>query len=75
MLRSCFLSSFFEFCSVVSEGNSKMSQPIRGQGGYLFFPIGTKNTILVDDIEILLPVKFVEFRSCKFTLDNGWTDR
>ena len=35
-----------------------MSQPIRGQGGHLVFPIGPKNTNLVDDVEILLPVKF-----------------
>ena len=35
-----------------------MSQSIRGQGGHLVFPIGPKNTNLVEDIEILLPVKF-----------------
>ena len=35
-----------------------MSQPIRGQGGHLVFLIGPKNTILVEDIEIYLPVKF-----------------
>ena len=35
-----------------------MSQPIRGQGGHLVFPIGPKNTNLVDDVDILLPVKF-----------------
>ena len=35
-----------------------MSQPIRGQGGDLVFPIGPKNTNLVEDVEILLPVKF-----------------
>ena len=35
-----------------------MSQLIRGQGGHLVFPIGTKNTNLVEDVEILLPVKF-----------------
>ena len=41
-----------------------MSQPIRGQGGHLVFPIGPKNTNLVEDVEILLPVpSFVEFRS------------
>ena len=57
-LRSCFLSSFVEFCSAVSEEKSKMSQPIRGQGGHLVFPIGPKNTNLVEDVEILLPVKF-----------------
>ena len=35
-----------------------MSQPIRGQVGMLFFSIGPKNTNLVEDVEILLPVKF-----------------
>ena len=29
-----------------------------GQGGHAVFPIGTKNTNLVEDVEILLPVKF-----------------
>ena len=57
-LRSCFLSSFVKFRSAVSEEKSKMSQPIRCQGGLLVFPIGPKNTNLVEDVEILLPVKF-----------------
>ena len=57
-LRSCFLSSFVEFRSAVSEEKSKMSQPIRGQGGHLVFPIGPKNTNLVEDVEILLPINF-----------------
>ena len=57
-LRSCFLSSFLEFPSAVSDKKSKMSQPIRGQGGHLVFPIGPKNTNLVGDVEMLLPVKF-----------------
>ena len=35
-----------------------MSQPIRGQGGHLVFQIGLKNTNLVEDVEILLPIKF-----------------
>ena len=35
-----------------------MSQPIRGQGGHLVFPIGPKNKNLVEDVEIYLPVKF-----------------
>ena len=47
-----------------------MSQPIRGQGGHLVFPISPKNTNLVEDIEILLPVKFgsipVDFLRPKF---------
>ena len=57
-LRSCFLSSVVEFYLVVLEEKSKMYQPIMGQGGHLVFPIGPKNTNLVEDIEILLPVKF-----------------
>ena len=42
-----------------------MSQPIRGQDGHLVFPIGPKNTNLVEDVEILLPElsSFVEFCS------------
>ena len=35
-----------------------MSQPIRGKGCHLVFPIGPKNTNLVEDAEILIPVKF-----------------
>ena len=35
-----------------------MSQPIRGQGGHLVFPISPKNTNLVEDAAILLPDKF-----------------
>ena len=35
-----------------------MSQPIRGQGDHLVFSIGPKNTNLVEDVEILLPIKF-----------------
>ena len=58
MLRSCFLLSFIKFRSAVSEEKSKMSQPIRGQGGLLVFRSGPKNTNLVEDFEILLPVKF-----------------
>ena len=57
-LRSCFVSSLVEFRIAVSEEKSKMSQPIRGQSSHLVFPIGPKNTNLVEDVEILLPVKF-----------------
>ena len=35
-----------------------MSQLIRGEGGHLGFPIGKNNTNLVEEVEILLPVKF-----------------
>ena len=45
-LRSCFLSSFVAFCSGVSEMKLKI------------FLIDQKNTKVVEDIEILLLVKF-----------------
>ena len=35
-----------------------MSRQIRGQGDHLVFPISPKNTNLVEDVEILLPVNF-----------------
>ena len=35
-----------------------MSQPIRGQGGHIVFLIGPKNTNLVEEVEIYLPVNF-----------------
>ena len=38
--------------------SAKMSQPIRDQGANLVFLIGTINTNLVEDVEVLLPVKF-----------------
>ena len=49
-----------------------MSQPIRGQGGHLVFPISPKNTNLVEDVEILLPVKFrwVSFSGFRGEVEN-----
>ena len=35
-----------------------MFRPTRGQGGYLVFLISPKNASLVEDVLILLPVKF-----------------
>ena len=51
---------------------SKMSQPIRSQGGHLVFSIGPKNTNLVEDIEILLPVKFhwIPFNGFRGEVEN-----
>ena len=40
-----------------------MPQPITGRGGYLVPPIDPKNTNVIEDVEILLPVNFVEFHS------------
>ena len=42
-----------------------MSQPIRGQGGHLVFPIGPKSTKLVEDMTLrsCFLLCFVEFRS------------
>ena len=50
-----------------------MSQPIRGQGGHLFLPIGPKNTNLVEDVEILLSVKFrwIPFRSFRGEVEKS----
>ena len=49
-----------------------MSQPIRGQGGHLVFPIGLKNTNLVEDVKILLPDKFrwIPFSGFKGEVEN-----
>ena len=49
-----------------------MSRPIRGQGGHLVFPIGPKNTDLVEGFEILLPVKFrqIPFRGFRGEVEN-----
>ena len=49
-----------------------MSQPIRGQGGHLVFPIGLKNANMVEDVEILLPVKFcwIPFSGFRGEVDN-----
>ena len=49
-----------------------MSQPIRGQGGHLVFPIGPKNTNLVEGFEILLPIKFrlIRFGSFRGEVEN-----
>ena len=35
-----------------------MSQPIRGKGGDLVFPVFSKDTNLVEDVWVLLPVTF-----------------
>ena len=49
-----------------------MYQPIRGRGGHLVYPIGPKNTKLVGDVEILLPVKchWIPFSGFKTEVEN-----
>ena len=49
-----------------------MSQPIRGQGGHLVFLIRPKNTNLVEDVEIYLPVKLrqIPFSGFKGEVEN-----
>ena len=49
-----------------------MTQPIRVQGSHLVFPIGPKNTNLVEDVEILLHVKFnwIPFSGCRGEVEN-----
>ena len=59
LLHVCqVLSNFVP--QAIEEGKLKIPQPIRDKGGHLcFWPIGPKNTnLLVEDIELLLPVKF-----------------
>ena len=41
-----------------------MSRQIRGQGGHLAFLIGLKTTNLVEDVTILLSVKFHQIELC-----------
>ena len=55
-LASCQVSLNFRLA--VPEEKSKMSQPIRGQDGNLVFRIRSKNTNLVEGVEILFPVEF-----------------
>ena len=43
-----------------------MYQPIRDPGGHLDSPIGPKNTKFVEDVVILLPVKFRLIMSSDF---------
>ena len=54
-----------------------MFQPIRGQDGHLVFPIGPKNTNLVEDVEIYLPVKFhqILFSSFRGEVENVKSQR
>ena len=43
-----------------------MPQPIRGQGDYLVFLTGPKNTNSVEGVEILFAVKFCQIPFCGF---------
>ena len=43
-----------------------MSQPIRGRDGHFVFPISMKNTNLVEDVEVLLHVKFLSILMWRF---------
>ena len=60
------MSSFVEICSAISKEKSKMSQPIRGHVAILFSD-RLKNINLIENIEVLLHVKFHfnEFREVK----------
>ena len=51
---------------------SKMYQQIRNKGGHLVFLINPRNTNLVEDIEILLPVKFprIPFSGSRGEVEN-----
>ena len=76
----------FSFNQFRSGERSKMSQPIRGRGGHFVFPILAKSTNLVEDVKILVPVKFrwIPFSGFREEVenlksfwkvnDNRWTD-
>ena len=55
-LASCWVS--LNSVQRFQRRSKKKSQQIRGQGGHLVYPIGPKNTNFVEDVEILLPLKF-----------------
>ena len=50
-----------------------MSQPIRGQGSHFVFLIDTKNTNLVEGIEILLPdkLRWILFSGFREEVENA----
>ena len=58
MLRSLFLSSFNENRLAVSEKDAKNVSVNLKPGGHLIFLINPKNTDMVEDVEILIPVRF-----------------
>ena len=87
-LRYCLPSSFVKFPWVVSEEkNRKCLKQSDARAAILFFRIGPKNTNLVEDVEILLPVKFrwtsvVSEEKSKMwkvndgrTTDNAWSKK
>ena len=53
-------TSLVELRFAVAERKSKISLPIRDRDGHPGFPIDLKNTHLVEGIESLLPVKFLQ---------------
>ena len=69
-LASCQVSS--KSIQRLRRRSRKMFQPIRGQGGHLRFPIGTKNTNLIEGVNDLLLVKFSQnpFSGCGKEVEN-----
>ena len=68
-----------KFHSADSEYKSKMSQPIRGQGGDFVSQIGPKNTHLVKNVYFVFPVKsrhipFSNFREIEIASANQWSE-
>ena len=57
-LKSWFLSSFVEFRLGFQRESPKYFNQFRGRGCHIVFLIGQKKINLVEDVEILLPVKF-----------------
>ena len=58
MLRCDILLSFVEFCSAVSEEKSECLSQSEAGAAILVVRSARKNTNLVEDVEILFPIKF-----------------
>ena len=58
MLRCGILLSFVEFCSAVSEEKSKCLSQSEAGAAILVVRSARNNTNLVEDVEILFPIKF-----------------
>ena len=60
IFRNLYIIKSMSSFSLLSKCHNLCVSTIRGQGGHLGFPISLKNTNFVEDVEILLPVKFHE---------------
>ena len=73
----CIVSLVYFISSVNPQNLYRKWCETRGQGGHLVFPIGLKNTNLVEDVEILLPVRFhpIPFSGFRGKVENVSTNQ